>query len=294
VVLAGLLVVGTPGQRDPDRDVDGLSDFAEVHKYRTDPAKADTDGDGIADGDWRERREYQYTIRTVVQVMRPVTIEFLNDDHQDARILDETPTYVELEVIHYPFTTVAASIHADPDWRQTTAAMQAWTAPGPTADWKPAMRDELVAALQKDGIDALTLDDKELVERASLWLCKHAKNHDAFTAFVTAFDAEGKPFVPADLAAALPADAEALASQWRKDISARGMFEHGLRGSCSSSSIYLNGCLRALGVPTRIVLCIPVVDANDAQELRRLETGITHHVLRGQVTAAIGRRRTPR
>ena len=35
----------------------GLSDFQEIHKYRTDPAKVDSDGDGVLDGEWRERRE---------------------------------------------------------------------------------------------------------------------------------------------------------------------------------------------------------------------------------------------
>lgn len=34
-----------------DSDGDGLSDGDEVHKYKTDPLKADTDGDGLSDGD---------------------------------------------------------------------------------------------------------------------------------------------------------------------------------------------------------------------------------------------------
>lgn len=282
-----LLSVAVLAQQEPDRDGDGLADFAELHKYLTDPSKADSDGDGTPDGDWRERREYQYTVRTVVQVMRPVTIEFLTDDHQDARVLDATASHVELEVIHYPFTTVASTIVADPDWRQTTASMNVWTAPGPTADWTPAMRRQLFAALLAAGIDANRLDDKGLVEQAARWLCAHAKGHDAFSTFVTAFDAQGKPRLPSDLAAALPADGKVQAELWAKDISARGMFERGLRGSCSSSAIYLNGCLRALGIPTRIVLCIPVIDANDAQELRLLEKGITHHALREGVAVAI-------
>jgi hypothetical protein len=283
-----LLVAAAAAQGDPDGDGDGLSDFAERHKYLTDPAKKDSDGDGVADGDWRERREYQYTVRVVVQVMRPVTIDYLCDDHQDARVLDETDQYVELEVFLYPFTTVATAIEADPKWRQNAAAMKQWTAPGPTADWTPALRAELMAALAKDGIDAGRLDDKTLVERAARWLCAHAKNHDAFTAFVTAFDDKGRPYLPDELKAAVPADAKLLADHWEKDISASGMFRHGLRGSCSSSSIYLNGCLRALGVPTRIVLCIPVVDANDQQELRLLELGITSRSLHAQTTKAIG------
>ena len=88
---------------DQDADGDGLSDFHEQFKYLTNPNDPDSDRDGILDGDWQERREYQYIVRSVVQVMRPVTIEFLNDDYQDARVLDETDDYVELEVIHYPF-----------------------------------------------------------------------------------------------------------------------------------------------------------------------------------------------
>ncbi len=287
-LLATACLAQNNPDREPDRDGDGLSDFQELHKYRTDPDQKDSDGDGVPDGDWRERREYQYTVRTVVQVMRPVTPGFLNDDHQDVRVLDETAQWVELEVIHYPFTDVAKSIVADPEWRRATAAMTAWTAPGPTADWTPAMRDSLVAALLQDGIDVTKLDDKTLVERSARWLCAHAKYVDHFTTFITAFDERGQPFVPADLLPAVPVDAATLRTTWQRDISARGMFEHGERGSCTSSSIYLNGCLRALGVPTRIVLCIPLVDANDERERAMLERGITHRELRASVTAAIG------
>lgn len=33
-----------------DTDKDGLSDYAEINKWKTDPAKKDTDGDGFGDG----------------------------------------------------------------------------------------------------------------------------------------------------------------------------------------------------------------------------------------------------
>ena len=112
------LCLSLSGQ-DIDSDGDRLSNFHETYKYFTDPADKDSDGDGTDDGDWLERREYQYTVRSVVQVMKPVTIEFLNDDYQDARQLDETESYVELEVIHYPFNNVASSITADEEWRDT-------------------------------------------------------------------------------------------------------------------------------------------------------------------------------
>jgi hypothetical protein len=270
-------------QSDPDRDGDGLSDFQEIHKYRTDPDRADSDGDGVPDGDWLERREYQYTVRTVVQVMRPVTIGFLCDDHQDARVLDETASHVELEVIHYPFTTVSGAVVADGDWRRTAAGMKQWTEPGPTNDWTPAMQEQLVAALQKDGIDCRQLDDKALVEQVSRWLCCRTKDRGSFMGFITAFDERGQPFVPPALLALTDHAPESLAGKWSRDVSARGMFEQSVRGSCSSSSIYLNGCLRALGIPTRTILTIPLVDANDDRELRMVERGISHHGLKATV-----------
>lgn len=285
---AATLLQVAHAQADPDSDGDGLCDFQEIHKYLTDPHNKDTDGDGIPDGDWRERREYQYTVRSVVQVMRPVTIEYLCDDYQDARILDETADHVELEVFHYPFNTVATAIVADAEWRKHAASMKVWLDPGPTSDWTPELRHALETELQEAGIDVARLDDKTLVERASTWLLQRATFHDGFSTFITAFDAAGKPFVPEDLAA----DGD-YAAQWPRELSARGMFANRCRGSCSSSAIYLSGCLRAVGVPTRTVLVVPIVDASDDSEILMLMRGLTNHeVLRTARTAALHRRGT--
>jgi hypothetical protein len=292
------LALALPCQvRDVDRDGDGLSDFHEQHKYLTDPGKADTDGDGVPDGDWRERREHQYTVRCVVQVMRPVTVEHLNDDYQDVRVLDETPEWVELEVILYPFNTVADAIVASPDWHRAAAGLRKWTAPGPTADWTPAMRGSLTTALARDGIDASTLDDLALVQKAAAWLWKRAQYDDGFTTFLTSFDAKGKPFVEPELRAAAMSGCAAknltLEQQWEREISARGMFEHKVRGSCTSSAIYMNGCLRALGLPSRIVLCIPLIDASDEREHELVRLGLRAVEVRQCVLAsAEGRRKS--
>lgn len=280
---------------DPDRDGDGLSDFAEQHKYRTNPEQRDSDGDGVFDGEWRERREYQYTVRVVVQVMKPVTPAFLNDDYQDVRVLDETADHVELEVILYPLNSVATAITADPDWRQNAAHHAEWLRPGPTSDWTPQLRRELLAALEQDGIAAGRLDDKTLVEQASRWLCQHARYHDGFSTFLTAFDAAGKPFIPDELKAAVERDQLArgltLEEQWQRELSAAGMFRNAVRGSCSSSAIYLSGCLRALGLPTRTILCIPLVDANDDAEQAMLKRGLTHRGIARPVRNAIDKLR---
>src|SRR3954471_15797777 len=121
-----ILALETLGAPDLDTDGDGLSDYAELHKYFTDPKKADTDGDKIPDGDWNERREFTYSVRAVIQVLPPVNLSTLEDDYQDARVLEVRDHAVELEVILYPLNTNAAALEEDPKWRTNDAELQRW------------------------------------------------------------------------------------------------------------------------------------------------------------------------
>src|SRR5205807_6459019 len=98
--------------KDPDSDGDGLPDFQELHKYNTDPHKKDTSGDGIADGDWKGRREYAYSVRAIVRIMPPFNLAAMNDDYQDVRLLKQTKDYADLEVVLYPLNTNAQPITA--------------------------------------------------------------------------------------------------------------------------------------------------------------------------------------
>ena len=164
--------------------------------------------------------------------------------------------------------------------------MQKWLEPGPTADWTPALQSEIKRALKQSGIDADRLDDKQLVQKASKWLLKRAKYHDGFSCFCTAFDEEGNPFIPDELKDNVGRDSNLTPEQqWEREVSAAGMFRNKVRGSCSSSAIYLNGCLRAIGIPTRTILCIPMIDAGDDSEIemvRRLkQTGVRQKLLSG-------------
>src|SRR5687768_9101832 len=133
---------------DIDSDRDGLPDFQESHKYFTNPQAADSDSDGVRDDDWHERREYSYTIRSIVKVMRPCDPAAANDDYQDARLLSESSSYVELEVVHYPLNTNAAAIEESRDWQQTAKEFQGDLQPGVTTNWDDDMRRDLIAALE--------------------------------------------------------------------------------------------------------------------------------------------------
>ena len=274
---------------DVDTDKDGLSDFLERHKYFSDPAKADTDGDGTPDGAWDERREHAYTIRSVVRVMRPVSQD-LDDDYQDVRVLEETPTWVKLEVIHYPLNTVASAIRADATWRDTAKTMKDVTSPGVTANFDHEMVRDLRELLKADGIDVDALDDKTLVERASKWLIGHTKEESlAFTGYFTHFP-DGKPAIHPGCERGMGAYNRGKfepAEQWQRDLFAKGMFAGRTRGSCTSSAIYLTGGLRAIGLPTRIVYCIPVIDPTDEDEVAMLR-GLRHPEVRETLLEALG------
>jgi hypothetical protein len=270
-----------------DSDGDGLPDFEERHKYFTDPSSADSDGDGVPDGDWGERREYAYTVRTIVQVMRPA--EAISDDYQDARVLDATDAYVELEVVHYPLNTVAEAIVPDPEWRGGAGAPREYLEPTTTANWDGEMRAELLAALAADGIDVAALDDRAVVEQASAWLLRRAKGVDDFTTFFTHFPG-GRPAILPGLEGAAAQYAQgdlSMEQRWERELFAKGMFRNRTHGSCTSTAIYLQGCLRAAGIPTRTILCIPAVDASDDREMEMVKRGLTHHRVRQTVLGAL-------
>ena len=159
ILLYVAIALPTVGE-DFDSDGDGLSDFQETHKYRTDPTRRDSDGDGTPDGDWNERREYTYTIRTVLRVLPPINEAEINDDYQDARVLAKTNRYYELEVIHYPLSTCQETIEANSDWRKGAARMVDYVKPGVTTNWDARMHRDILEALAKDGIDPDALRKK--------------------------------------------------------------------------------------------------------------------------------------
>ena len=91
-----------------DTDGDGLGDYEEYCKYRTDPTKKDTDGDGIPDGDWQERREYAYTIRAICEIRPPNNADLMNDLYQDVRPAGRKARLANgtvVEILLFPFST---------------------------------------------------------------------------------------------------------------------------------------------------------------------------------------------
>lgn len=275
---------------DLDSDSDGLSDYQEIHKYLTDPQKKDSDGDSVPDSDWHERREYTYTIRTVVKVMRPVNIETINDDYQDSKVLSEEEDYVELEVIHYPFNTNAKSIDANKDWRKPVASMKEYLEPGITTNWNRRMQEALLNALRNDGIEMKHLADKEAAEKVSRWLLSRAKYRYMFGTYFVHFP-NGKAEIFPSLENAFKREKGntelPLEEHFQHELFGRGMFYNRSYGTCTSVAIYLTTGLRAAGIPTRMILAIPIVDASDPKQLQMLEEHLSNHEVRYTLRKAL-------
>jgi hypothetical protein len=268
---------------DPDTDGDGLPDFQEVHKYRTDPRKKDTAGEGVPDGDWQQRREFTYSVRAVLRVMPPYNLPALTDDYQDVRVRAETKEYAELEVVAYPLNSNAAAIRGNPNWKKDYAGMTDYLAPGVTTNWDEAMRQDLLRELAKDGIDPDKLTDKEVVEQVSRWLFRRSQYRNMFCTFYVGFP-DGKPEVLPGLEQAFEREKGdpgwTVRQQFEHELLGKEMFARKTYGTCTSTAVYQTTVLRALGIPTRIILCIPLADGSDPAQLELLEKGLTNHRVR--------------
>ncbi|MHC4555860.1 MAG: transglutaminase domain-containing protein [Planctomycetota bacterium] len=280
-----------------DSDGDGLSDFWEIHKYFTDPAKKDTDGDGVPDGDWNERREYTYSVRSILRFMPPFDKNALNDDFQDAVLLNKRDDYIELEVIHYPLATAYESIEENPNWQQDYAGMTEYLRPGVTTNWDGKMKRDLLAELKADGIVVDELTDKQVVKQVSSWLMKKSRYLDkVFTTFYIHYP-NCQPKVYPGLEDAFEREfnrdkdnyAWTIGRHFEHELLGKGMFYNKTHGSCTSFAVYLTTVLRALGIPTRMVILAPAVDASNREQLILVKDRITHNKVREIMLAGLRR-----
>src|SRR5262245_23953103 len=282
-----LLVAFPAGRAGSDSDGDGLSDFHEAHKYRTDPGKKDTAGTGVADGDWQQRREFTYSVRAVLRVMPPYNLKALSDDYQDVRVRAETKDYVELEVVVYPLNTNAAAIKGNPNWKKDYAGMKEYLAPGVSTNWDARMQKDLLQELAQSGIDPEKLTDREVVERVSRWLYARSKYRYMFCTHFVHFPG-GKPAVFPGLEPAFQREKGnkewSVEEQLAHELLGKEMFYRKSYGTCTSAAVYQATVLRALGIPTRLIVAIPLVDPSDPEQVALAQKGLTHHRVRSAVT----------
>src|SRR5262249_48002416 len=123
----------------------------------------------------------------------------------------------------------------------------------------------------------------------SRWLFKRSKYRYMFCTFYVDFR-DGKAEVPPELKQAFEREKGdpkcTVQEQLDNEVFGKQMFEHKTYGTCTSTAVYQATVLRALGIPTRIILCIPLADGSDAAQVKQISDGLTNYRVRW--TACLG------
>ncbi|MHC4575218.1 MAG: M56 family metallopeptidase, partial [Planctomycetota bacterium] len=241
--------IGT-NPRLSDTDRDGLSDYDEYCKYRTDPTSKDSDSDGKPDGDWQERREYTYTIRAVCEIRPPSGLQVINDLYQDARPLDRKGSLedaVVVELLLFPFAT--PHIYAQPYPRASLdESLQEYTQPTVSMNFSPRMKQQVANIAEGAATDV------EAAEKMLHWmsseteLAKYSPHWDYFHIINNEIVWHGSLGDP-------ERDKRFLETNFFGD----SMFKNKVHGTCSSTAILRGAMFRAAGLPARLVQTLPLI-----------------------------------
>jgi hypothetical protein len=224
-----------------------------------------------------------------MQLAKPFSIQDMNDEWQEARLLSEDKDSAIVEVVHHPLA-IGAPLIPNPHWRKDYAAMNTYLKPTDTENWDGPMRAVLLAELKKAGIDPEELNDVELVRRVSAWAKHRSRFATPFTSFFVRYS-KGQPEVPPQLREAFdrqkPTPETPDLTMFENEVLGRQMFYNRVHGACTSYAVYQATILRALGIPTRIIVCIPPVDGNDPAQKAMLLAAVHHNAVRASLRHAL-------
>jgi hypothetical protein len=245
---------------NPDTDGDGLSDYDEYCKYHTDPTTQDSDGDGIPDGDWKERREYVYTIRAICDLRPPNDVNLMTDLYQDARLVKRPGRLADssvVEVVIYPFSSPHIVPQAFP-YPGLPEGLRVFTNRTVAFNYSEAMQ-RAVRGIVKDA-----KTDVEAVERILKWIGQETRLVNRVPEFAY-FHVENHRVVWHKPLGS-PAEQERLL---QSNFYGDAMFKERAHGTCSSLATLRTTMLRAAGIPARFLQTLPLFNRyeNDPEPL---------------------------
>jgi len=233
-----------------DTDNDGLSDYDEYCKYRTDPTKKDSDSDGKPDGDWQERREYTYTIRAVCEIRPPSNMEMINDLYQDARPFEKKATLKDarvVEVLIFPFAT--AHMYSQPYPKENLdKKLKEYIKPTVSMNYSPEMKEQI------DNIVEGAATDIEAIEKMLQWMNRETELVRELPHWEYFHITDGKIAWHKSVGDS-QRDQQFLETNFLGD----SMFKKKVHGTCSSTAILRGTMFRAAGIPTRLVQTLPLI-----------------------------------
>jgi hypothetical protein len=243
-VAAGQFLPEAPTANSLDSDGDGLSDYDERVKYSSNPNLADSDRDGVPDGDWDERREYVYSVRVLMMIRGPFDVETMNDLYQDVRILNgpDENGYTEIEAIIYP-NTVPQYTPAPFPIDELSPELQQYTEAGIATNYGVSMQEYVV-----DNIVAGAQTDYEALVKVLQWVSNNTSYHSDTTPEIYYTYIEDEEVKLRNYHGDMP-EAELLATHYFAD----SMFDDRTHGTCTSVATLKCAILKAAGIPCRLI-----------------------------------------
>ncbi|MDE0019631.1 MAG: Ig-like domain-containing protein [Candidatus Poribacteria bacterium] len=251
------LKIGTdPNQ--VDTDADGLLDYDEYCKYKTNATKADSDADGKIDSDWHERREYTYTIKAICEINDPVDLEDMNDLFQDVRIIaKQTPTsHTRYEILLYPDSKPHLLPTKFPYSKRLPSIVEGYTRRGFSTNFSAQTREKVQQLILR------CHSDLEVIGQIQSEMGKMRLVYEG-AAFLYCRVNGGKLIITHDpldnLKPVSRKDFQTVEQLLEGTFYGETMFRSRQYGVCDSRATLMATMLKAAGIPTRITLAIPLV-----------------------------------
>lgn len=234
----------------------------------------------------------RYTVTSTMEILKPIKIESMNTDAQRAEVISENDRTVTVKITVNPVADQISTLAPNPTWKQDYAAdenLKKYLSPGITTNWDEEMRSELLSALAKSNIFPDQLSDIELVKKVSAWIFSGQafKFQDHFISYDVEF-LNGTPNVIPELRDHFNSeksknyfadDNQALA----QGIYGKAMFRSRKFGNCTYSATLQATVLKALGIPTRLVLMVPAIDWNDQAQWNMIHENLHQFAVRKKV-----------
>jgi len=246
----GLEVELGTNPKSSDSDGDGLSDYGEYCKYRTDPTKKDSDEDGKPDGDWQERREYTYSIRAICEIRPPSSLKLVNDLYQDARPVKKKAALDDarvVEVLIFPFAKAHVYPQAYPQ-KKLDRKLQKYIQPTASMNFSSQMKEEVANIVQGAATDI------EAIEKLLQWMNSETSLERQLPHWEYLHIIDDKIVWHKSLGNP-ERDEQFLQTNFLGD----SMFKNKVHGTCSSMAILRGTMFRAAGLPTRLIQTLPLM-----------------------------------
>ncbi len=237
-----------------------------------------------------------YKISAEMEILKPINVESLTTDWQVGKVLSENSDTARIQVEIDPVFDQMRGLIPNPNWRSeyfNNSELANYLKPGITTNWDYSMKKQLIIELAKDGIDVTALDDIELVRKVSSWIFGGKNFH--FKDFFISFDLEFKDGNPVVIQKLMPNFENEKSKNgvttnekaFAIGVFGKSMFESKLFGNCTSSATLQATIMKALGIPSRLVLSVPLADANERQQINLVANSLHQFELRKSILSGL-------